>query len=188
MESTFPRRAAAVLLAAASIVVALPAGATTAVHRDRNDSPGLLDVRRVLHRHAGEGILVHRVRTFEKWGWSIFNQGSYVELMFFVNGGPARDRTLWVTTSPDGTPYAEMNDKAGDTVGYARVWKPSRRTLLVEFPKNLLGKNVRRYRWTAETTFHQDGHEECGGSTGVIVYCFDRAPNRGSKMRHRLGN
>lgn len=174
--------------AALTLVLVLPAGGDTGARADGNDSPGLLDVQRVVHRHGGDGVLVHRFRTFEKWDWSIFENESFADFTFFVNGGRRRDRTLTVTTSPDGTPYAEMFDRDGDTVGYARVWKPSARSLQVEFPKTLLGKNVTRYRWKLFTTFHEDDHEDCGTSGNAIMLCEDVAPNQGKgKLRHRLG-
>ena len=173
--------------AAVSLLLALPAGAGTGARVDGNDSPGLLDVQRAVHGHAGDGILLHRFRTFEKWDWSIFENETFADFSFFVNGGRRVDRTLTVTTSPDGTPYAEMFDRAGDTVGYARVWKPTPRSLQIEFPRNLLGKNVARYRWKLLTTFHADDHEECGTSGNAIELCPDLAPNRGKgKLRHRL--
>lgn len=173
---------------AACLMLAAPAGAGTATREDGNDSPGLLDVQRVVHGHAGDGILLHRFKTFEKWDWSIFENETFADFSFFVNGGRRVDRTLTVTTSPDGTPYAEMYDRDGDTVGYARVWKPTPRSLQVEFHRSLLGKNVDSYRWKLLTTFHEDDHEKCGTSGNAIKLCPDAAPNRGKgKIRHRLG-
>lgn len=174
------------VLATAVVLAALaPAAADTGARNDRNDSPGLLDMKRVIHRHAGDGILVHRFRTFDAWDWSIFEEGSRVYFSFFVEAGSTEDRTLQVTASSDGTPYAEMTDADGGTLGYARVWKPSPRSLQVEFPKRLLGKKVSEYRWKVRTIFHQTDHPDCGTSGDVRVLCNDRAPNK-RKIRHRL--
>jgi hypothetical protein len=57
--------------------------------------------------------------------------------------------------------------------------------LKTEFPRSLLGKGVKAYRYFVQSDFHEDGHPDCGVSGSAVVVCRDRAPDSGS-IRHEL--
>lgn len=153
---------------------------------DADDSPGSLDIRFVGHRHENR-LLVHRIRTYEDWDMTVLQEGSYFYVMFHTDGDKKPDRLIFVAPAPDGTPFAQMkNPKNNRIVGYAKVWHPTDQVLQLEFPRRMLGKDVTKYRWKAESVFHQEGHPECGTSGDAISQCPDHAPQRGT-VGHKLG-
>lgn len=168
------------------LVVAVPAALADNVTRsDPDDSTGGLDIASIAHSHS-EGVLVHRFSTYEAWDTAVLQDGlSYAKFNFFID---QRYITATVDVEDDGTLYAEIrNFRTQRIIGFAKVWRPDERSLRIEFPKRVLGRGVTSYRWSALTSFHQQGHESCDSDseTTTVVACGDPAPTRGF-ITHRL--
>ena len=160
---------------------------------DRDDAPGRLDVRFVVHGHwrnleSGERLLTHRLATYETWRPGILRYRGRIEFRFDVDEDWDFERRLSIGVTK-GSLYAEMtNDSELETLGYAKVWRPGSRSVKVKFPPSLLGApGITSYRWYARTAI------VCQETDHVVVICGDNAPARGDRfgpprpLTHQLG-
>lgn len=160
---------------------------------DPDDSPGGLDISYVKHSHrtvqaTGQRLLRHRLTTYEAWDTSVLARGSRIYFFFNIDADADYERRLTINVSEDGTLYAEMdNPSSGWTRGYARVWRPNRRSVAIEFPTRLLKRDLAKYRWYGDTVFHLSEHPDCGDVGNVSVLCGDRAPNVDGDILHASG-
>lgn len=135
------------------------ANADTRRELDRDDAQGFLDIRWVAHGHgynaAAETAVRHRIETFASWKSRDLPCGA----MGFVFGR----RNRYVRVYYDNGLKAEMIDTTnGHVIGRTQVWRPTARSLTVQFPKRWLGDNVASYRWAART-------ETYGGACSPFV-------------------
>lgn len=160
--------------------------ADTTTRTDGDDANGLLDLQSGTHTHLrradSQRLLVHELRTHEAWREREWGD-SYVRVLFSTDDDPTWERQLYVART-GGNFYAEMTSRRGKIVGYAKVFRPNRRTLRMEFPKALLPTGTDSYKWFATSVFSEPSHPDCGTQGDVAVLCFDRLPNRGRITHH----
>lgn len=171
------------------MVLASAATASAALVTDPDDSPGGLDVsavRQGYHEIIGTGqrLIRHRIETLEGWDIATFLEGNtYAEIDFDLDGG-GLDRRLTIDAS-DGSMYAVMyGSKPHLLLGYARVWKPDPKRVVVEFPRRLFDAQSDGYRWRVRTVFHDDSYPDCATVDDMVFLCADHAPDTGWIKSH----
>lgn len=180
----------AVALTLTMLLIAAPAAADTTRHRDRNDTDGKLDVRLVVQGHrrgsSGTPMLRHRLTMFERWGKrALSQQNNFINLFFNTDDDRGFERRLNIDVR-NGRLRAKMQTWRGlDRVGFARIWRPNRRSVTVAFPKRWLGSGVRSYEWIGVALYSIKGEGPCGLQGDVHAGCSDRLPNR-SRFTHNL--
>ena len=164
---------------------------------DPDDTEGLLDVSSIAHGHFDTSnprrkVLTHHVETFDNWENDILSSEvfpSYIEIVFNIDSDPAIERYMHISASEDGSLQAEMFSRQPDRVdsskGYAFAWRPDERSLGVAFPRSLLRKRIKSYRWYVSTAYHESGHKDCDKEGDVVTWCQDEAPNA-ETVRHKL--
>lgn len=166
--------------------MALPSMADSSGAKDRDDSPSGLDLRRTLHGHfllqgPRQRLLEHRVRTTEPWRISALDDAStQLSMLIDADGDAIVDRRVTID-SVQRSLYAEIdNPSSGRVYGYARVWKPRPRVIMIRSPRSVLvgpKSGVYRYYWVS--SFHNEGSSSCGTIDDMVFICDDRIPNRG---------
>jgi hypothetical protein len=175
--------------AVASVIAVGAIGATTLVAlaltmQDPNDSPGRLDVASAIsfrddpRPETSQRLLVHRVIMYDEWRG--LDGLSRILIELDLDGDPQPERWIQIDASRDGSLHAEVIDRRGWVVGYARIWRSSDRALRLEFPVSYLGKpRPDGYRWRVLTAFNRPNHPQCGFDGDVYVLCGDKVPDAG---------
>lgn len=194
-----------VSLAAVLIGAATSARGSTASYDDADESASALDIARIRHSHrvlqSGQGILRHKLRTHDSWETSLLEQAEVaaISLHFDTNRdrdpatrgigfcGEGYERIMRVKLNEDGSLYGEISNARNRILGYARVWRPDDRSVILEFPKRSLRKKLSSYHWCADTAYHEESQpsDQCGESDGVFTLCTDRAPKNWA-LFHKL--
>jgi hypothetical protein len=176
---------AAVLLAALGPQAAWGDGKAL---RDRNDARGPLDIARISHAHRGKADsarLVHTMRLRHAWCAHKLRDRAFAIFYFDLRGrrGDEPERTVQVYYL-DGTLVADMFDHVGEGghVGEVTLRRPNARTVRVSFPKSMLRKGLRSYKWKAATLVQ--GYGKCRGQDGCIDWAPDGRTTR--TLKHRL--
>ncbi len=158
--------------ATALALVASPVAADVRRVDDADDAKGFLDIKRVAHRHGTGERLRHRITTFESW--------SDEDIQCAAMGVSFPKRHRYIRVFFDETLQAEMIDTAPvptKVVGRVRVVRPNGRSIVVVFPKRLLGQSVSQYRWSALTETYGGA---CPPFEGDPPQFRDLAPNSGT--------
>jgi hypothetical protein len=165
-----------------------PAQADHRSAMDLDDSPSALDISSIRHGHAYRGVLVHRIETYEPWDNALL-ESYYNSFTLGLQYGPnfRRFRYINIDAAPDGSLSGEINHpREGRVLGYAKVWRTDDRSFKVAFPQRILSKDLRVYKWTVASSFHDDQVAECSSDgEGHVISCADRAPD-GRLIRHKL--
>lgn len=161
----------AAAVAAGAVVATAIAGHVNLI--DPNDTPGLLDVRRV--ELDGTKRPRWRVFTFSRWSTEdVFDSGfTLVRLDTF--GSPRFDYYALIRSNGFRLRASLWRDRATKRdykVDGLAVWRPSRASLAVRVPlrKVRIGKRRIAYHWIVETLFTSD---KCRS------VCIDFAPDAG---------
>jgi len=147
---------------------------------DPRDTPDVMDLAEVEHGHrttfGGGYVLTHTLRTHDAWGDDLFYGARWD--FFLPDGDRAPDRSLLLGRNSDGSFSAEM-ENSRDVIGFANVWRPDDRSIRVEFPRRLLGKRVKSYRWKLYLSYPCSRDED--------VQCEPTTPDtHEGKILHRL--
>ncbi|MDQ3952929.1 MAG: hypothetical protein M3279_08220 [Actinomycetota bacterium] len=152
--------------------------------RDRNDARGPLDIARVSHAHrgsAGSATLVHTMRLRSAWPVKKLRGNAFALFYFDLRGrrGAGAERTVQVQYE-NGRLVAHMFDQvnSGQHVGAVTLRRPDRRTIRVSFPKSMLRKGLRSYKWNAATLV------ETPRGTCRSPGCIDWAPHGRKGLRY----
>ena len=181
------RRVPAVLLTILLLVAPVPSLADTGHRRDGNDARGPLDIARIAHRHrttgGGSYLLVHTVRLHGAWPVKKLRHRGFAHFYFELRGHPGNppERTLQIVYER-GRLVARMYNSLGDPPRHIRrvtLRRPDWRTVRVLFPKSLLRKGLKRYKWNV-LTFVEGRHGSCPRRSG----CDDWAPNLRRGLRY----
>lgn len=198
------RRTFAWLLAAAGVLLALSASATsqaalrppgdaaadpaldpagssvTGSTSDPDDTLGRLDIARVAHRVSQLGrhrfMLDYRVGTFAAFG----SPGLDVQHRNFVlelnrDTQPGSERNVRVSQR-DGSLVAEVISNATrEVIATVEVNRPNDQTIRISGPRRVLG--ARSYFWTSN--FHAPRSSSCGEGDGFPIICQDTVPEHG---------
>ena len=140
----------------------------------------------VCHGHsfiyaADQHLVRHRLVTREGWDESaLADANTHIYVYFSVDSDERPERQLWIDVR-NGTLFARMSTAIGpfEVFGFAQVWKPGPKSVVVEFPRSLLGKHISSYRYSVRSSFHEDFHPECGGGGDAVIICADVVPWRG---------
>ena len=156
---------------------------------DGNDTPGRLDIRRIVHGHRLQGehrLTRHRLSTHRHW-YTRHLRGDLSFLNMFLNtdGDKRPERRLTIDVRKKNLLARMDRYPSGKRVGYTKVWRPNKWSVSVAFPESFLGQGITAYKWNANSFFHTSGDGPCGIPTDVVRTCADRAPNRG-QIKHRL--
>ena len=185
-------------------ILATPATADRDRGTDGQDSPSQLDITSMAHGHGG-GQLVHRLRTYEPWKRkSLRGDNRWIVMWISTNDRPSDpegfERHIWIDYKRGRLravmlrPVGGMQWAQDKRVANVSVRKIDARTVVVRFPKRLLGRDIVKYRWWAQTSWEsRRGACKPDGSSvadnphpfGLDGSCFDRAP-RHHYLRHRL--
>ena len=174
-------------LVTASVTVALgasPAAADALRARDANDARGRFDMRSVSHRHGRKpGVLVHRIGFYQPWRTSrLRGPGNYIWVWFSTDKEDryAEDRAIvdvrqgklgaWIEPYEEGSDYAAIGPPT-----QIRVRRADRRSVTIAFPARLLRRGLKRYSWSASTSYRASDSTRC-----ALAPCTDSAP-AGSK-------
>lgn len=171
--------------------LALPAGADVVRQRDGDDTPGRLDIRRVVHGHTENGRLKHRVVTFKPWkARHLRRRANYIYVWFSTDGEKRFAERRVVIDFVDGKlqaciqMYDEIND--GAAVGPCEditLRRPDTRTALVVFRRRMLRRNLQEYSWSASTSFKSPESKRCSEEACLGV----APPGRGrGRVVHEL--
>lgn len=156
-----------ITITAAAIFASLSVTARADFYRvtDRNDDPGALDVRVTTAGHH-DGRLRHKVRTYDSWRARDLKGATNWIAVWFSTDDPTdnegSERLLLVDYRKGGGLVARMYSEWQErltSVGKARVSRLDRSTVRVTFPRRLLGRDVRHYRWFVETSLQS---QACG--------------------------
>ena len=140
-----------------------------------------LDVAEIGHGHARSGrtiLLVHRIRFQSEVDSSDLYQGfGGVQLLIDVDRDRGYERAIRFVLNNDGSMAAEAYAPGPRVVGYANWWRPDARTVKIAFPKSLLKRDLRVYRWkvlTAQTAPCEASEETsadgCVDSTRTLTH------------------
>lgn len=173
--------------------------------RDPTDSQGRLDVAAVGHGHR-DGRLAHRVKMHDPWKSNLLSgKRKWIALWISTNdtadSPEGFERLIWIHYSHDRLTagiYRQKADESGFHIRYRLIRKipvhrPNRRTARVTFNPNLLGRDVSKYRWFAQTGW-QVRKGPCSSNDGQTVddpapfeeaECTDRGPNH-RDLHHQL--
>ena len=144
---------------------------------------GPLDIKVVSHGHR-DGGLIHTLTTYEPWrNRALRHSSSWIALMFDRRSGSFGDeRYLRIEYSQDKGLHARMTTFGthgpGEFIGRVDVWRPTRRSLRVRFPRRYLGRNVSRYEWRATTSFEDRATCRSSPDSADQGGCIDSAPGR----------
>lgn len=160
-----------VLAAAASIPLVASADHTGV--RDRNDTKGPFDMRRV--QVTGARSPRYDVVTFPRWSVGRIWDRSFAQLYFDTFGDEASDYYILVRSDGyrmRGLLYRDRARKKDRLISSAKVWRPSKRSFAVRVRLRKMNFPERRlvYYWWVQT-LHT--------GSGCKRVCFDRAPNNG---------
>lgn len=161
----------------------IPAAAHRQEVLDPNDTSGPLDIqvtrnndRRmfVASTHGGPNYryreLIFRISTFEDWAASIL-KGEFNFIAIEIErkgheGGFGGDLCFYI--EPRGENYLQgrmytkcwpsPEEPKGD---WRNVLRPDTRSARAVFPRRLIGRDTKVYRWRFGTSFEENGHSEC---------------------------
>lgn len=176
------RRIVLVLVAVA--LSSSPAAADVVAKADRNDVAGRLDIRSVSHGHRGQKRLVHSIDIYARWrNRALRNESSWISLHFDRRARSFRDdRYLRIDWSKSKGLYARITTFGvhgpGEFIARVAVWRPTSHSVRVRFPKRRLGADLRRYRWSAITSFENEGRCASSLDSGDQGGCIDYAPGK----------
>lgn len=161
-------------------LVPTAAGADTKSVPDERTESQKVDPVEATHGHheSLRGVLVHTFRMAEPWqDGDLFG----IQLQVWLpDDDRAPDRVVYISSNPDGSMYALVDDQRGRTRGYGNAWLVDDRTVRLDLPKPLLTRNLRSYQWAVIVSFACSAPE---GATCIPEK--DRVPNRG-RVRHKL--
>ena len=176
-----------------------PAAADRGRLKDANDSPGILDIRKIAHRHRQGGRLTHTVRTYEAWRVRELPRNNENYISFYMDDGTAKtksDRFVWVRRSRNNRLrarlYRPLTHPNGEFLGAVRVWRPDRRSVRISLRTTQLGKAMADgYRWRVTSSFESAKSEGCPKDNTASSFpagnCIDNTPRlRRSGLRHDL--
>ena len=194
----------ALLLILVIAVAATPAGADMGRARDRRDTKGPMDIRRIGHGHGtkqdGTETIRHSIRSHGGWKSRRLNCGggsskcrSMFNIYFDTDHDDTYERQVQIYRR-DGTVYAgvirydedcapvgTICTESSNKVGNARVWRANRRSIAFSMPVAWLGRGIRSYKWHVNLTFFRDS--PCPENSGTApssaprdYYCVDYAP------------
>ena len=175
-RTTAPRMV--MLVVAALLATTSYAAADKASQVDPDDTGGPLDIAEVGHGHRQvQGRvgphLKHWVRTHEPWDPEVLQDSGRLFFGFDTDGDRGSVERVVSIQMDEGVLYGRVTSARG-VIGYTKVERTNRRTVRVIFPRRLLGKGVRSYRWNSYSSFQEADHPECAPTES----CFDIAPNR----------
>jgi hypothetical protein len=172
---------------ALSLVLTGAAHANQKRFHDSDDAPGVLDIARVAHGHrttsSGARHLVHTLKFVKAWPVKKLGRAGFAVVYFELPGHRDNppERTLQIEYE-DGKLVARMFATLGDPpdhLGPVTMWRPNWRTIKVSFPKSLLRKGLKRYKWNA-VSFVERKRGMCGRRGG----CTDWAPSMADDQRY----
>lgn len=147
----------------------------TTAHDGR--SPGQLDVKRVVVRKIARGELRYDITMYGPWPNSALRGRSDIDI--FVRR--ANDVTVYGGLEVGvihGNLYAKYSDQSSRAVkGYGKVWRPSKRTIAVQFPRSYLAHHLRTYTWRIVTYYAKDGDGRCPAGSDEVSTCYDYVPD-----------
>jgi hypothetical protein len=138
---------------------------------DANDSPGILDIKRV----DSFGLVrpARRIITYKPWtANAIYDEGNF--LIFYDTALDERfDYYVMVRSNGrkmEGILWRDYKKAPDEIVGDAQVWRPNLRAVVARISLNQLwiSKGRENYRWMVQS-LKWDG-------PSCINVCFDRAP------------
>jgi hypothetical protein len=186
------KRSIPVLFLLFSLLAPGPARADRTVERDRNDTPGLLDIRLASAGHVkmgpGRFHLAHRITMYEAWPNEALAIGgeSWGSITIYLNTDEdsSSERVIWIRAEPDGTLVTQMSAEQGRR-GHAKVRRPDEKSVTVIFAKRFLGRGLTGYGFRVWTEYAHPDEPQCPGEqSDVFVACDDFAPLHGYH-RHR---
>lgn len=136
----------------------------------------LLDIASVGHGHKGRQV-THRLAMYRAWNKSLLSRfdSGQISFYFSTNRDAAFERRLDVILR-SGKLTGVMRNKRGRAVGRFAASRPNSKSVEVAFPRRLLGRGVRSYRWFAFAGIHcKRKYDLCG----------DRSPGN-ALVPHRL--
>lgn len=160
-----------------------------AVEDAEGDGSGSVDFISASHSHSnvaggsgfaselGGSVIVHEVKTADAWTFPT----DAVEIRMTSRRWRV-PRRLFVNANPDGSLSGVVFTRDRFS-GYANVYTSDSTTLRLEFPKSLLGKDVRSYRWRV---FGTGAGNECSPGVDCEIPPPDRAPDKGSVLHSGL--
>jgi len=167
---------------------------------DPQDMPeDAIDIARAEHGHERyqqnvapfeyRRLLRHRLTMHESWTYDDPEQIQIV-LSFDTDGDPGAERELHLNVEDPKTPYAEMRNAKSRIVGYAKLLRVDDRSIEFTFPKRLLKKRLRTYRWRAFATSAFTPPPECRPPNPPcpMPVPIDQVPDDGTWLRHRVGS
>ncbi len=173
-----------------------PAGADRALDRDADDTAGLLDIARIVHKHRKRrpNVFVHKIVMYDRWTNSAISSphdSRRITVTFDVRRagygciGCITEREV-VITSQSGDLRAVLYNHLGDPprkLADLRVWRPNDRTVAFSVRKRqLMRKDRNHYDWGVGTIYQRRGDQDCPPRRS----CFDYAPRRRELLRHQL--
>lgn len=168
-------RVTALLVGAATLamVVSFGASASHSDILDPDDTPGWLDVRRVITE--GSARPRWKVVTWGSWRATQIWDAGYVTINLDTFGTPAPDYYILVGsvgTHLFGELWRDRVTKRDFRVSGVRVWRDSRDSLTARIPlaKMTIGNRRVAYTWYVETLFTSDSCRRV---------CFDLVPDSG---------
>jgi hypothetical protein len=160
-------------LAAAALLLVPSAAAARTVVRDPNDSPGLLDVRRV--SRFGARPPVWKISTARRWSAARVQDRGYLLVFFDTFGDDRSDYYALVRSNGREMKARLMRDprRARDRrIAYLTAWRRDKRSVSVRVPLRRMTTPRRWFVWRVETLL-----------TGPRCkrVCFDVAPPSGRR-------
>lgn len=162
-----------------ALIGASPATAHEQTVLDQDDSDGPLDIVAARQRHARVTEvqthpekeiryieLRYRIVTYEKWERSIVSGGhNFISFEFNLDRDRTIERCLVITNSEHemlGRIYKNCTYFDDELVAMASVGRRDKHSLDVAFPRRMLGKSIKKWRWRAVTSFEeQDQSSAC---------------------------
>jgi hypothetical protein len=176
------RRALAATIAALLCATALPGIAASAEIRDPNDTPGWLEVRRVI-TWGREQRPAWRILTGPRWTARRLWDKGFLVLMLDTFGDARLDYHVVIASNGRGleaTLWRRRRRAPDRRLRRVDVWRPNRRNVVVRFRlgRVVVGPRRDHYRWFVETLLT---------ARRCRRVCIDRVPNRGT-VKHQLAS
>ncbi|HYI44122.1 MAG TPA: hypothetical protein VE174_01500 [Actinomycetota bacterium] len=173
------------------LVTALLLGVPAPVSADKKSVPdpddvnGALDIKAASHRHGSKGKLVHIIVTHEDWEPSILAaEESWFAMLFDVDRDRedefGENRYLKIDYSEEEGLHAGMYSQGfggpGEFIANVPVTKPNAASVRVVFPKKLLARRIKEYRWRAIASYEDEAECASDEDSAEQGGCLDYVP------------
>lgn len=190
------KRLSVALVVALFLGIPSPGAADKKSVSDPDDVNGALDIKSVSHRHARKGKLVHAVTTLDPWEPPLLEgEETWLAMLFDVDKNQrdefGENRYLRIDYTQEEGLHAGMYTQGfggpGEFIANVPVKRPDTYSVKVVFPKKLLKRKLKEYRWRAIASYEDDSECASDPDSANQGGCLDyNPPPMKAGIRHKV--